>query len=170
MAMVPNEPKELKPGMLCRSVADDAEENTYYFLDESSDLTYEGLHQSVIPFIVHKENEAEPNMEKLYLFRFEDGGCCIAYHKEIFDMNDVVSSQQVMVSPEQIGLVYAEGHGSKKKSLISADDINRIMANEGWCYIEVDDEFTAPERFEHVSWGDSEPEVKLEEERCIISF
>lgn len=170
MVMVPNNPKELKPGMLCRSVSDDADGNSYYFLDESSDLTPDGLHESVLPFIVYKDKAWKLEDEKIYQFRFKDGGSCIAYPKEIYDLSDVDSYHEVMVSPEQIGLVYADGYGSKQKSEISIDDINRIMSKDGWCYIEVDDEFTAPERFEHVTWGDSAPEVKLEDGRCIISF
>lgn len=172
MVMVPNNPKELKSGMLCRSVADDADPNFFYFLEDGSDLTPDGLHESVLPFIVQKDGTTESDIEKdkAYLFRFVDGGCCIACRNEISDMSEVVSAHAVMVQPEHIGLVHAEGYGSRNKKEISKDDINRIMANDGWCYIEVDDEFTAPERFEHVYWGDSEPEVKLEEERCIISF
>ena len=169
MVMVPNEPKELKPGMLCRSVADDADEKRYYFLDESSDLTYEGLHQSVIPFIVHKDNEAELDMEKLYFFRFEDGGCCIAYPKEIFDLSDVLSAQEVMVSPEQIGVTYADGFGSQEKAEITIETINEIMSKDGWCYLDIDDEFTAPEKFEHVAWGESSPQVVLYNGKCLIS-
>ena len=169
MVMVPNEPKELKPGMLCHSVADDADENKYYFLDESSDLTPDGLHQSVIPFIVSKDNSSETDKDKLYLFRFSNGGCCIAYPDEVFYLNEVESAQEVVVSPEQIGVTYADGFGSEEKTDITIETINEIMSNKGWCYVNIEDEFTAPEKFEHVAWGESLPEVVLYNGKCLIT-
>lgn len=169
MVMVPNEPKELKPGMLCRSFADDADENIYYFLDETSDLTPEGLHQSVIPFIVSKDKVSDFEKETLYLFRFEDGGCCVAYPNEVCDLNDVLSAQEVAVSPEQIGVMRADGFGSEEKTDISIEVINQIMSKEGWCYVDIDDEFTAPEKFTHVAWGESVPEIVLHNGKCVIS-
>lgn len=170
LVMVPNEPKELKPDMLCRSNSDEADSNIFYFLDSESDLTPDGFHESVIPFIVEKDDSKDIEKEKLYVFNFKDGGCCVGFSSELSDLEEVVLAREVIVGPEQIGLVLSEGIGSNHKSEISIEDINRIMANKGWCYVEMEDEFTSPERFRNVGWGDSVPEVKLENGLCVISF
>lgn len=167
LAMVPNEPKELKPGMLCRSNGDDSDPNTFYFLDEHSDLSSNALHESVIPFIVDKDETANPEKGKPYLFIFEDGGCCVACPEEINDMSDTKNCFEVKVAPEQIGLVKKDSGGFRE---MTCEDMNSIMSRDGWLYVEMEDEFTNPEKFTHVSWGDSVPELKLHEGKCIISF
>lgn len=166
LAMVPNEPKELKPGMICRSNRDDSDPNVFYFLNEEMDLTPNGLHQSVIPFIVDKDETKNPEKGKPYLFKFQDGGCCVACPEEINDLSETTNCFEIKVSPEQIGFV----KGLEGLKEISSDEINTIMSKDGWCYVEMEDEFTNPEKFTHVSWGDSIPELKLHNGKCLIHF
>lgn len=167
LVMVPNEPKELKPGMLCRSISDDAEPYRFYFLTEDiipSDNN--SFHQSLIPFIVSKDEAKELEEGKLYLFNFGDGGCCVGYENEICDKSDILNFFEVKVEPENIGLVMSL-NGNRD---IDVEDFNAIMAKDGWCYVEMEDEFTNPEKFTNVGWGDSIPQLKLYDGKCLINY
>lgn len=170
MVMVPNGPKELKKGMLCRSLLDDSDSRRFYFLDEGMDLAELGMHEPVLPFIVSKDQAEAIEKDKVYYFALEDGGCCVAYPDELAFPDSVVSARQVLVNPEQIGMFCERSPLTGAFEPITETHINSIMSNDGWCHLEMVDEFDDPKRFANVPWGESVPEVKLMNGKCMISI
>jgi len=95
---------------------------------------------------------------------------------------EIKEVKKIIAIPEQIGYVNRwatdridSGDTPSAEKLVEclADDITLkeiINDNDGECEIEMEDEFTNPEKYEGIGWGDGVPVPKLKEGKVIIYY
>lgn len=171
-------PEELKPGMLCYSKLEKSNPLDYYRLIEHVNLNNESsLHQPVHPYIIDEYDNFDTDVNSLFLFSFKNGSEPVAANFDDLVGNQIDDAKLIVATPEQIA--YTEKNSflsnklENKKCFDIFDDerhdyLNKILANDGSCYILCKDEFTNPEEYVDVSWGDGKTLVVLKNNKVII--
>lgn len=91
------------------------------------------------------------------------------------DMNFVhpylISNDEVVATPDQIGLTYDVEYetisGGELKD-IQLWELQEIINNDFTCSVEMVDEFSHPELFQHVGWGDGLPIPRFVNDKIVI--
>lgn len=83
----------------------------------------------------------------------------------------LVSGNEVLATPEQIGLTYDVEYetisGGELKD-IQLWELQEIINNDFTCSVEMVDEFSHPELFQHVGWGDGLPIPRFVNDKIVI--
>ncbi len=171
-------PEELKSGMLCYSKLNKSNFTYYYRLSEINDLKNElDIHQPVHPYIIDEYDNFDTDINSLFLFQFNNKSEPVAANFDDLIGHEIEDVKLIVATPDQIAYVEKDNHLSNgiesKKCFDIFDDnrsefLDRILNNDGSCYILSKDEFTHPEEYTDVSWGDGKTKVILKNNKVII--
>ena len=109
----------------------------------------------------------DDNDVELILTSIESG----FYPDNTFVKPYLVSDGEVIATPEQIGLTYDIQYeyidGGELKD-IETWELQEIVKNNYECEVEMVDEFSHPELFQHVGWGDGLPIPRMVNNKIVI--
>jgi len=177
LIFVEYQPDKLESGMVCYSKLDQTK-SYYYRLNQLRDLENEyELHQPVQPYIIDEYNNFDSEVNSLFLFYFKENNNPVVGNFDDLLGDGIDKVKLIVATPDQIAFMEKNHHlyhdiQSKKCFDIFDDDRNefldKILKNNGSCYILCKDEFTHPEEYTDVSWGDGKTKIVLKDNKVII--
>jgi hypothetical protein len=177
LVFVEYHPDKLESGMICYSKLDKSK-SYYYRLADLIDLKNEShLHQPVHPYIIDEYDNFDTDINSLFLFSFKNNSEPVVANFDDLIGHELDDAKLIIAEHDQIAYVEKNHHlyhdiQSKKCFDIFDDDRNefldKILKNNGSCYILCKDEFTHPEEYTDVSWGDGKTKIVLKDNKVII--
>jgi len=176
MFFLKDNPSELKLGMICYSKSSDSFFKDYYRLTEYSDLNSED-HQPVLPYIVDVLDHFESKSDSLFLFTFKNESEPVVANFDDLLGHELDDAQLIVAEPHQIGLIKNEfytGEGNNEPKYYDLFNIKqklilkKILVDNGMCTIAAIDEFTNPEEYQNIAWGEGIGRPKLIDGKVLI--
>lgn len=167
---------ELKPGMICYSKISDSFFRDYYRLTQYSDLNSDD-HQPVLPYIVDILDNFESKSDSLFLFTFKNESEPIVANFDDLLGHELDEAQLIVAEPHQIGIIKNEFYTGEEDGEPKYCDLfnpkqklilKKILVDNGMCRIAAIDEFTNPEEYQNVAWGEGIGRPKLIDGKVLI--
>lgn len=172
-------PEHLIPGMICISRSDKSDKPKFYRLTEENYLNVSEKHQPVELYIIDEFNKFESSVDSLFLFTFKDGSQPVEACFDDLLGYPIKDAKLIVAKQEQIAYIENDSHLINKiddkqcYDLLdqnASSTINKIMDNNGICSILCKDEFTHPEDYLNVAWGEGKPVPLLKNNKVLIYF
>lgn len=171
-------PEKLLSGMVCYPKKERDRPTDYYKLTEASVLSNKlDQHQPVLPYLIDEYNNFDSEIDSLFLFSFNNGQEPVEAYFDDMLGNQIQSTKLIVATPDQIAFTEKASHltykvNEKKCFDIFDDDrhlfLNKILSNNGDCYVLCKDEFTHPEEYKDVAWGEGKTKIILKNNKVII--
>lgn len=178
LVFVKDHPEKLLPGMICYPKRDGEKPTDYYRLTEALDLSNKfDQHQPVLPYLIDEYDNFESDIDSLFLFDFNNGSDPVPANFDDLIGCEIENVRMIVATPDQIALIEKASHLSynvdQKKCFDVFDDdrhffLNKILSSNGDCYVLCKDEFTNPEEYQNVAWGEGKTKVILKNNKVVI--